>query len=139
MKNTLRLILTLAGLALLTAPALRADEPAAPPTDKPAHPGRREEMREHFKQMVKELNLTPDQQAKGEAIFKQSSEARKAIQDDTTLGEDQKRAKFKELRKSTEDQIHALLTPDQMAKLKALRESHRQHGDQPPADKPPGN
>ena len=123
MKNNLRFLLSLAGLSLLSTPFLRADEPPAPPAgDRPSKHEHREEMREHFKRMVKELNLTADQQTKGEAILKQSAEARKALWDDTALSEEDKRAKMKELRKSMEDQIHALLTPDQMAKLKEMHE-----------------
>ncbi len=142
MKNSLKLILSLAGLALLAAPVLRADEPAPPPADKPGRhewrQERREEMRERFQRMAKELNLTADQQARAEVIFKQTGDAAKALRDDTALTDDQKRAKAKELRKSTRDQLHALLTPEQQAKAKELREAHGRHGDQPPADKLPG-
>ena len=138
MKNNLRLLLSFAGLSLLATPFLRADDtpPPAPPADRP-HGGHehREEMREHFKKMVQELNLTPDQQTKGEAILKQSAEARKALWDDTSLSQEDKREKMKELRKSTEDQIHALLTPDQQAKAKEMREKHHPQG-QPPAGQP---
>ncbi len=134
-KAPFKILLSLAGLALAATPALRADEPAAPPAppaDQPAHHGRREEMRERFQKMVTDLNLTPDQQAKGQAILKQTAESLKAIHDDTTLSEDQKRAKAKELRHGTEQQIHALLTPDQQAKLKELRQQHRPQGTPPP-------
>ena len=143
MKNFSKLILALAGLALLAAPALRAaDAPEAPPPgDKPDRHERREEMRENLKKMAKELNLTADQQSKIEAIHQQAREALKALHDDTTLSEDQKHAKMKELRKSTEDQVHALLTPEQQAKAKELREKHGRHGDKgdkPGGEKPPG-
>lgn len=142
MKNSLKLILSLAGVALLAAPVLRADEPVAPPADQPARPegrqGRREEMRERFQRMTKDLNLTADQQAQAEGIFKQTGDAIKALHADLSLTEDQKRAKMQELRKNTRDQLHALLTPEQQAKAKELREKHGRHGDQPPVDKPQG-
>ena len=136
MKNpAFKTILALAGLALAAAPALRADQPSvppAPPADQPGHHGRREEMRERFQRMITDLNLTPDQQAKGQAILKQTAESLKAIHEDATLSDEQKRAKAKELRRSTEQQIHALLTPDQQAKLKELRQQHHQTGTPPP-------
>ena len=140
MKNPLKLILFLAGLALLAAPVLRADEPAAPPADQPAcrdwRQGRRAEMRERFQRMTKELNLTADQQAQAEAIFKQTGDAFKALRNDAALTGEQKRAKMQDLRKGTRDQLHALLTPEQQAKAKELRAKHGRHGDQPPVDKP---
>ncbi len=48
-----------------------------------------------------------------------------------------KRAKAMELRKNAEEQVHAILTPEQQAKAKELREKHRQHADQPPATATP--
>jgi Spy/CpxP family protein refolding chaperone len=142
MKNSLKLILSLTGVALLAAPVLRADEPVVPPADQPAghewRKERREEMRERFQHLAKELNFTADQNAQAEVIFKQTGGAFKALHDDTSLTGDQKRAKMQELRKSTRDQLHALMTPEQQAKAKELREKHGRHGDQPPADKPPG-
>lgn len=143
MKSLPRLILSLAGCALLATPALRADEPTVPPADKPDRQERRherrEDLRENLQKMAKELDLTADQQAKIEAIHKQTFEARKAVQDDTTLSDEQKKEKMMALRKSTEEQVHALLTPAQQAKAKALREKRGRHGDQPPGEKPPGN
>jgi Spy/CpxP family protein refolding chaperone len=142
MRNSLKFILSLAGLVWLAAPALRADEPAAPPADKPDRhewrQDRRAEIRERFQHMTKELDLTTDQQARAEIIFNQTGDALKTLGDDTSLSGDQKRAKVKDLRKSTRDQLHALLTPEQQAKAKELRGKHGRHGDQPPAEKPPG-
>jgi Spy/CpxP family protein refolding chaperone len=140
MKNSLKLIFSLASLVLLTAPVLRADEPVAPPADQSDRLERRREGREKLEQMIKELNLTPDQQSRVEAIHRQAADERRTIRADTTLGEDQKRSKLKELRKHTMGQVRALLTPDQRAKLKELRGKHGQHGqhgDQQPANPPP--
>ena len=140
MKNSFKLILSLTGLVLLAAPVLRADEPVTPPADQPdRHEWRKEhrgEMRERFQHMAKELNLTADQQAQAEGIFKQTGDAVKVLHADPSLTEDQKHAKMQELRKSTRDQLHALLTPEQQAKAKELRAKHGRHGDQPPVDKP---
>ena len=138
MKNFLKLNLALAGLALLAVPVLRAAD--QPPGDKADRHERREEMRENLKKMAKELNLTADQKSKIEAIHQQTHEALKALHDDTTLNEEQKHAKAKELRKSMEEQVHAILTPEQQAKAKELREKHGKHGDKgdkPEGEKPP--
>ena len=140
MKNPLKTLLPLAGLVLLASPILRAEDPAGPPPPPPGeHRERREDMRENAKRMAKELDLTAEQQIQAEAIVKQSGEAMKALHNDASLNEDQKRAKMKELRKSNESQIDALLTPEQKVKAKAMREKHGGHGpgDRPHKDKPP--
>lgn len=143
MKNSLKFLVTLAGLALLAAPALRAAEPTPPPADKPDRHERREDMRENAKKMAKELDLTADQQAKIEAIHKQSRDAMRALHDDTTLSEEQKREKSKALRKSSEEQVHALLSPEQQTKAKELRGNRGERGERgggkPGGDKPRRN
>lgn len=150
MKNLYKPLLPLAGLFLVSSLLHAADAPPSPPPgDKPERHERREEMRENAKEMAKELNLTADQQIQMEAIHKQTAESMKALHNDASLSEDQKRAKGRELRKTTEDQVQALMTPEQKVKAKALREKHgrhgpgdkphgdRPHGDKPPVEKPP--
>src|ERR1700709_437767 len=111
MKNSNKLFLPLAGFILLGSSLLRADEPAGPPPPPPGeHHERRDEMKENFRRMTKELNLTSDQQIQVEAIQKQTAEQLKTLHNDTSLSDDQRRAKGRELRKSTEDQIMAVLT-----------------------------
>ena len=140
MKTSLKFLLPLAGLTLVLAPLVRAEEPAGGPPPPP--PGdRRQEMRDNEKRMEKELNLTSDQQIQVEAIHKQTAEAMKALRNDTSLTDDQRRAKGRELRKSTEEQVDAILTPEQRTKAKELRgkRGHRGPGDHPPGEKPPGD
>jgi protein CpxP len=131
MKYSLKLLLALAGLALLVSPGLRADEPAASPADKP---DRHERRGDNLKELTKELNLTADQQAQIKATRQQTRDAIKALHDDTSLSQDQKRAKMKELRKGERDQVEALLTPDQLPKFKELRGRHSRPGEKPPVD-----
>ena len=141
MKNFARTFLPLVSLVCLGTSCLHAEEPAATPPAQPSGERRehRDEMRENFKRMVKELNLTADQQIQAEAIHKQAAEEMKALRNDASLNEDQKRAKGRDLRKSTEDQIRAILTPEQQAKAKEMREKHGHRGpdDRPPGEAPP--
>jgi Spy/CpxP family protein refolding chaperone len=134
MKTSRKSTLLLAGALLLSAPMLRADDSVTPPADKPG----RHERGDNLAQMAKDLNLTADQQAKIGSIHQQAAEARRAIRADTSLSEEQKREKLKELRRGTMDQVRALLTPEQQAKAKELREARRAHWNPPPAEKPPG-
>ena len=130
MKTSPKLILTLAGLFLLAVPASRAaDEPAAPPAgDKPKHERREGGPGAMMEHMAKELDLTADQQAKWKAIGEQERPALKAIRDDASLSQEDKRAKAKELNKGFADQRKALLNADQGKKFDEMREKAREHG-----------
>lgn len=147
MKNSPKFIL--AGLVLLAASVLRAAEPTSPSAGKPdrppGRPERREEMRENAQKMAEELNLTDEQKAKTKAIHDQTGDALKAIHKDASLSEEQKREKAKALRDSTQEQVRALLTPEQQAKAKEMRGKHgnkkqgdKKHGDKKQGEKPRG-
>ncbi len=141
MKGFPRLTLYLAGCALLATPALRADEPAVPPADKPEHhhergPGAM------MDRAAKELGLTADQEAKWKEIGQQEKTALEAIRSDTSLSKEDKRAKAMETNKTYGDQRRALLNPDQQKKFDEMRARMREHGrrgDPPPAEKPAGS
>ena len=47
------------------------------------------------------------------------------LRDDTTLTTEQQRSKMRDLMKSSQNQVDAILTADQQAKLKELREQAR--------------
>src|SRR5438270_6857079 len=82
---------------------------------------------ERGEKFAKELNLTPDQQAELKSIRENMRQQAQAIKNDSSLSADQKKAKFKELRKSSHEQMMAKLTPDQQAKFKEMRKEHRGH------------
>jgi protein CpxP len=139
MKNLSKTFLPLAGLVLLGSAYLRAEEPAGTPPPPPGeHRERREDMRENAQKMAKELNLTADQQIQIEAIRKQTKEAVKAAHNDASLNEDQKREKGRGLLKAGLEQERAILTPEQQAKAKELRDKRGHRGDrQPPSGEAP--
>lgn len=82
---------------------------------------------ERGEKFAKELNLTPQQQADLKSIRENMKQQAQAIKNDSSLTADQKKAKFKELRKSSHEQMMAKLTPDQQAKFKEMRKEHRGH------------
>ncbi|HET7536846.1 MAG TPA: hypothetical protein VFJ90_10350 [Candidatus Didemnitutus sp.] len=136
MKNTSKLLLLSLGACLALTPFVRAqDEKPAPP---PPNGERREHMRERGEQIMKELGLNDDQQAKWKDLGKQERDAAKAVRDDTTLSQDQKRDKMQEIRKNFEAQRRAVLTPDQQKKadeMRAKMKEHRGQHDGPPPEK----
>jgi len=83
---------------------------------------------ERGQRFAQSLNLTPDQEAEIKSIHENFKQQAQAIKNDSSLTPDQKKAKFKELRKSTHEQMMAKLTPDQQQKLKEMRKERRGHG-----------
>ena len=89
----------------------------------------------HDGHILKELGLTRDQMKSIKAIRATAKAQAESIKTDTTLTEADKKLKIKALRKETRSQIEAILTPDQIAKLKQLREARRdERKDKPGAE-----
>ena len=65
---------------------------------------------------VESLNLTDDQKAKD--IFADAKAKRQTVFSDTSLSDDQKKAKMKELHADTLAKVNNMLTPDQQTELK---------------------
>ena len=76
---------------------------------------------------AQELNLTPDQQEALKSIRQNEKQQFQAIKNDSSLTPDQKKAKTKDLRKSSHEQMMAKLTPEQQQKFKVMRKEHRGH------------
>jgi Spy/CpxP family protein refolding chaperone len=77
---------------------------------------------------AQELNLTDDQKAALKSIRENEKQQAEAIKNDSSLTADQKKAKFKELRKTSREQMMAKLSPEQQQKFKEMRKEHRGHG-----------
>jgi protein CpxP len=75
-----------------------------------------------LKMLTEKLNLTDDQQAKLKPILEDQSKQMKALHDDTSLAPTEKQAKMKELHESSVEKVNAVLTPDQQAKWKQMRQ-----------------
>lgn len=96
--------------------------PQASPADKHAAMHQKGESAEQHLQMLSEkLNLTDDQKAKLKPILQDQMQQMKAVREDSSLSEDQKRAKMKSIHESLHDQINAVLTPEQQAKFKQMQ------------------
>jgi Spy/CpxP family protein refolding chaperone len=150
MKRTL---LTVAAAALLALPTVRAqenkpadkpagDKPAGERPDRPRGGGGRFSPEEAVKRMTEQLSLTPEQVEKVKAIYAKNGEAMKALRDkgrDNLTEED--RTKMREMFRAQQEEVVALLTPEQKKKYEEARaqrgggEGRRPGGDKP-ADKP---
>jgi Spy/CpxP family protein refolding chaperone len=89
----------------------------------------RDEMKEHgarrLEQMKKDLNLTDDQVASLKKSHEDMAQKFKAIRDDKSLTDDQKKAQLKDLRDQQQNNLKSILTPEQMQKLQQEKTSHR--------------
>lgn len=82
---------------------------------------------ERGQKFAEALNLTPEQKADLKSLRDNEKQQAEAIKSDSSLTADQKKAKLKELRKSSHQQMMAKLTPDQQKKFKEMRKEHRGH------------
>jgi periplasmic protein CpxP/Spy len=113
------MMLPIAALAQTSTPAAAADNSASAATQAPD--------KERGEKFAEKLNLTPGQKADLKSIRENEKQQAQAIKNDSSLTPDQKKAKFKELRKSSRERMMAKLTPDQQAKFKEMRKEHRGH------------
>lgn len=91
--------------------------------------------------MSKQLNLTQEQQSQIKPIFQKQHQAAKAIKQDTSLTQEQKKEKMKALRQETMAQVNPILTPEQQQQWQQLREQakarHQKNGEGQPTTATP--
>ena len=101
--------------------------------------------------MTKELNLSSDQQTKIKTILDDGQKQAESIRSDSSLSQQDRMTKMRELHKSTMDQVKAQLTADQQTKFDEMQKKmmggpggHRggpggdhPHGDQSSTPPPP--
>ena len=124
MKRTL--LTAVLALGSLTAVAAFAQAPDAQAT--PQH-HRMHNPHKAAMRLGKKLNLSPDQTAKLEPILAQRRDQEMAIRNNTALSPDQQRARMRDLKRNTHQQIAGVLTPEQTQQWKAMRKEHRHKQD----------
>jgi Spy/CpxP family protein refolding chaperone len=113
-------LLSLGLVAALAVPLASAKSQAAPA---PQAASKERGMRDRLQAAVESLNLTDDQKAKVKDIFADAKTKRDAVFTDTSLSDDQKKAKMKELHEGTLAKVNEVLTPDQQTELKNKMEA----------------
>ena len=68
---------------------------------------------QRLQRMTQALNLTEDQQAKIKPILENEMTQMQSLRSDTSLSQDDRMAKMKQIRESSASQINPILTPDQ--------------------------
>lgn len=87
--------------------------------------------------LAEKLNLSQAQQDQIKPIMQQQREQAKAIWQDNTLTQDQKREKMQTLRQNTQTQLNAILTPEQQQQWQQMRQKQHRHERGPAADSQP--
>lgn len=82
-------------------------------------PGRRSERMKH------ELNLTDDQTAQVKTILEDGRTKMEALRSNSSLSQDDRRSQMMSIRKTENDKIEALLTPDQKTKFATMQQRMR--------------
>jgi len=145
MIKNLVLTLALAGLVYSVAPSIAQDNTApaqesTPSSGPPEHghgnfdPARRADM------LAKHLQLNSDQQAKVLDVLKSAQSQMESLRSDTSTSRDEKHSKMMEIRKTSDDQIRALLDSNQQQKWDQMQSRRQQwqghHGNGQPQGSP---
>lgn len=129
------------GILLTGAAAAYAQAPGAQGGGQWGH-GQPPTVDQRLQRMTQQLNLTEDQQQKIKPILENESTQMQSLRADTSLSQDDRMAKMKQIRENTVSQINPLLNADQQKQYTEMM-SHmgRGHGGPgtPPNGPPPQN
>lgn len=93
---------------------------------------------QRLQRMTQQLNLTPDQQEKIKPILENESTQMQGLREDTSLSQEDRMAKMKQIRENTSSQINPILTPDQQTKyVEMMSHMGRGQGGPKPNQAPP--
>ena len=113
-------LVSLGMVVALAVPMALANSQAAPASQTA---GKQMGMHGGLQAAVESLNLTEDQKAKVKDIFADAKAKHQAVSSDSSLTDDQKKAKTKELHSATMAKLNEVLTPEQQTELKSKMEA----------------
>ncbi len=138
MKVTKPMIIAalIAGNLLAWNLALRAADTNTPPSTPPAG-GPPAGHRGPGVGGIEQLNLTADQKPKFQAIMDAQGQKMRALHADTSLSQEDRRAKMQSIHQDTTTQLKAILTADQFDKWQKMTQRGRRPGGPPPGGAKP--
>jgi Spy/CpxP family protein refolding chaperone len=83
--------------------------------------GRMDDPQTHLDHLSQMVNLTDEQKAKILPIFQDTSKQTQEVRQDTSLSEQDRRAKMRSIHDKSMAQVRAVLTPEQQAKLDEMK------------------
>ena len=103
--------------------------PAPQSSDAPMHHGHhRPNPHRQAEMLSRRLNLTPDQTRGIEPILASRDQQMEALHGNTQLAPADRHAQMKSINEQAEQQMSAVLSPDQMVQLKAMRRGGHHRG-----------
>jgi periplasmic protein CpxP/Spy len=125
------LVLSLAALTYTVAPlAVAQDTGNNQEQAAPEHGRRHFDPAKRAEMLGKQLNLNSDQQGKVLDILKSEQSQMESLHSDTSVSQEDRRSKMMDIHKTSNDQIRALLTPDQQKKFDEMQSRHEHWGHQ---------
>ncbi len=108
-------------------------QPSGQPSGPPSEQGMGRRMGHHpmmsvddqINHLSKKLSLSDEQKAKLTPILEDQRKQMEAVHNDSSLSREDRFGKMQELRKSSDDQIKAILNPDQQKNFDKMREEQR--------------
>jgi Spy/CpxP family protein refolding chaperone len=146
LKQCLLVLFAAGAISIATSFATAQDSAPANPQSQPSqdhggwHHGPQDPA-QRSKELTKHLNLTSDQQTKVQDIFQSEHTQMESLHQDSSLSQQDRRAKMMDIHTSTNSQVRALLDPNQQKKwdeMQAKREQRMQnHHSDTGSDQPP--
>jgi protein CpxP len=90
--------------------------------------GRMDDPQAHLDHMSQMLNLTDEQKAKILPILQDTSKQAQEVRQDTSLSQQDRRAKMSSIHEKTMAQVRAVLSPEQQTKLDQMMKEHEGMG-----------
>jgi Spy/CpxP family protein refolding chaperone len=127
-------LMVLFAAALSVTPMVAQDNSGTPLPGGPGHRGGpggpggpRGMMGPPLGMLTKQLDLTPDQVTQIKAIYADAGTQMKALHDDTSLAQADKRQKMFAIHQDSQSKFMGLLTADQKTKFEAMQEKMKEH------------
>lgn len=120
-------------VAALAFTCSAASAQVAPPQGQRPLPSPQEMAQHQTQRLSKQLNLSADQSARVQQIMQQRAQDMQAMRASAPAGADrhQLREQMQANRAKYDDQLKAVLTPDQFGKYAALQQERHHHGPRP--------
>lgn len=80
------------------------------------------------KEMLKSLNLSKQQKEQLKASHKATKQEMETIKNNSSLSEAQKKEKMKQLHKEKKEKLETILTPEQKARMKQIKNNEPRRG-----------
>ena len=136
-NKTMLIAALAAGSLLAWSPALRAADtntpPSTPPAGAPPAGQRSPGMRggPNFDQIAQQLKLTDDQKTKVKPILDAQQQKIAGLREDTSLSQEDRRAKMQTIHQDTSTQLKAILTTEQFDRYQQMTQRRRPGGPPP--------